>query len=334
MEKVLDNLNRALHTIFGEDPRVCLIGEDLLDPYGGAFKVAKGLSTAYPDRVHTTPLSESGFTGVAAGMALAGEKPIVEVMFGDFIALAIDPIVNFAAKSVTMYGRRIDLTMLVRCPVGGQRAYGPTHSQAMQKYFVGTPNLTLHELSPVHDCEGLLRRTLAAKSPAILFEDKAIYAQPMLTGAGLDPLFSRQVLDEAGELVLLERKGQKRLDCLLVAPGGLVKRALAAAKTLLIEDEIDCSVLVSSRIYPFPWSGAKALVAKAKLTVAMEDGTPGGSWTTELAQLAHTELWGKLQKPVRLLSAKDTIIPCAAHLEKTVLLQETDIVTAVKKELL
>ena len=142
MEKVVDNLNRALHALFAEDPKVCLIGEDLLDPYGGAFKVAKGLSTAYPDRVHTTPLSENGFTGFAAGMALAGEKPIVEIMFGDFIAIAVDPIVNFAAKSVTMYGRRIDLTMLVRCPVGGQRAYGPTHSQAMQKYFVGTPNLT------------------------------------------------------------------------------------------------------------------------------------------------------------------------------------------------
>src|SRR4051812_16865074 len=99
-ERVVERLNRALQAAFAEDARVYLIGEDILDPYGGAFKVSKGLSTAYPDRVLTTPISEETIIGLAAGLAVCGEKPIVEVMFGDFIALGFDPIVNFAAKSV------------------------------------------------------------------------------------------------------------------------------------------------------------------------------------------------------------------------------------------
>jgi pyruvate/2-oxoglutarate/acetoin dehydrogenase E1 component len=91
---VLNSLNAALHKVLGEDPRVVVVGEDLLDPYGGAFKVTKGLSTRFPERVLTTPLSEAGFTALAAGMAIRGLRPIVEIMFGDFLMLAADQLIN------------------------------------------------------------------------------------------------------------------------------------------------------------------------------------------------------------------------------------------------
>src|SRR5439155_1315828 len=149
-ERVADNLNGALHRLFERDPRVYLLGEDLLDPYGGAFKISRGLSDRYPDRVLATPLSEGGFVGVANGLALCGDKAIVEIMFGDFIALSFDQIVNFATKSVSMYGRTLPLHLVVRCPVGGNRGYGPTHSQSPQKHFIGVPHLGLYELSPFH----------------------------------------------------------------------------------------------------------------------------------------------------------------------------------------
>ena len=108
---VLSSLNNALHHMMQEDSRVVLIGEDLLDPYGGAFKVAKGLSSAFPDRVLTSPISEAGFTGVAAGMAMRGLRPIVEIMFGDFLMLAGDQLLNHISKYAWMYrdGVRVPL---------------------------------------------------------------------------------------------------------------------------------------------------------------------------------------------------------------------------------
>ena len=107
--RVSQNLNQALHDVLAEIPDLYLLGEDIADPYGGAFKVTKGLSTRFPDRVLTTPLSEGGLVGVAAGLALAGQRAIAEIMFGDFVSLAFDQIVNFASKSVSMYGRRVPM---------------------------------------------------------------------------------------------------------------------------------------------------------------------------------------------------------------------------------
>ncbi|MFC6903137.1 hypothetical protein ACFQGX_49085 [Nonomuraea dietziae] len=146
--RVAEQLNLALHELLKSDPSVHLLGEDLSDPYGGAFKITKGLSTAFGDRVRSTPLSESAIVGVGAGLALAGDKAIVEIMFADFVTLAFDQLVNFAAKSTTMYGRRVPMPLVVRCPSGGGRGYGPTHSQSPQKHLIGVPGLGVHELSP------------------------------------------------------------------------------------------------------------------------------------------------------------------------------------------
>lgn len=161
MERVAENLNRALHAAFAADPDLFLLGEDVADPYGGAFKITKGLSSGYPDRVLSTPISEQSLVGVANGLALSGGRAVVEIMFGDFATLAFDQIVNFAAKSVAMYGRRVDVPVVVRCPTGGRRGYGPTHSQSLQKHFIGVPHLSVHEISPFHDNTALLAGLLA-----------------------------------------------------------------------------------------------------------------------------------------------------------------------------
>lgn len=147
-DRVLDNLNGALHTLLAEDPRLFLLGEDVADPYGGAFKVTAGLSTKYPGRVLSTPISENGIVGVANGLALTGNRAIVEMMFGDFAALCFDQILNVSAKSVSMFGETLPVPVVVRVPTGANRGYGPTHSQSLQKHFVGIPDLDLYELSP------------------------------------------------------------------------------------------------------------------------------------------------------------------------------------------
>src|SRR5690606_25722624 len=135
--------NAALHAAFAADENVLMLGEDLLDPYGGAFKVARGLSSAYPARVLTTPISEAAIVGLAAGMALRGLRPVVEIMFGDFITLAADQLVNHISKFRWMYNDRVNLPLVVRTPMGGRRGYGPTHSQSLEKLFLGVSGLRI-----------------------------------------------------------------------------------------------------------------------------------------------------------------------------------------------
>jgi pyruvate/2-oxoglutarate/acetoin dehydrogenase E1 component len=195
-ERVVENLNRALHEVFAEDPHVFFIGEDVLDPYGGAFRVSHGLSTKFPDRVLTTPISEAAIVGFAGGLSLMGNKPIVEIMFGDFVTLAYDQIVNFISKSVTMYGEPYELNCVVRVPIGGGRGYGPTHSQSLQKHFIGIPNLDLYELSPFHDNAEIFRRITNVGRPCLFFEDKVLYTRDMFRDGRVDDLFSFEYLDQ------------------------------------------------------------------------------------------------------------------------------------------
>ena len=112
-----------------------LIGEDMLDPYGGAFKVTKGVSSKFPERVITTPISESAIIGLGTGMAMRGMLPVVEIMFGDFLTLCTDQIVNSATKFPLMYKDRVAVPLVIRTPMGGGRGYGPTHSQSLEKMF-------------------------------------------------------------------------------------------------------------------------------------------------------------------------------------------------------
>src|SRR5512136_861277 len=121
MTTVLAALNTALKEALTRDERVLLLGEDILDPYGGAFKVTRGLSEAFPERVLATPISEAGFSGVATGMALRGLRPVVEIMFGDFVTLIADQLVNHAAKFHWMYNRQVNVPLVIRTPMGGRR---------------------------------------------------------------------------------------------------------------------------------------------------------------------------------------------------------------------
>ena len=124
-----------------EHDEVILYGEDLLDPYGGAFKVTKGLSTKFPDRVLPTPISEAAMIGMAGGMAIGGLRPIVEIMFGDFLTLCADQIINHASKFRYMYNDQVCVPIVIRAPMGGGRGYGPTHSQSIESLFKGVPFL-------------------------------------------------------------------------------------------------------------------------------------------------------------------------------------------------
>ncbi|MEZ0066051.1 pyruvate/2-oxoglutarate/acetoin dehydrogenase E1 component [Streptacidiphilus sp. MAP12-20] len=320
--RVVENLNAALHELMERDPELYLLGEDVVDPYGGAFKVTKGLSTRFPDRVLSTPISENAITGVAAGLALAGNSAIVEIMFGDFVTLAFDQLVNFAAKSVSMYGAPVPMRMVVRCPVGGGRGYGPTHSQSLQKHFIGVPGLALYEVSPFRDNAAVLAEMFARQEPCVLFEDKVLYTRPMNEVAApfrLDeqsPGVARVSLDE-------------RPDCVVIAPGGVAHRAMAAMSSLLLEEEIVCTLLVPSRLYPL----GLELPPGTRRVFVVEESTGGGTWGAEVAHQIHRAHWDALDGPVTLVHSADSVIPTAPHLESAVLVDASTIHRVIRETL-
>jgi pyruvate dehydrogenase E1 component beta subunit len=334
----MENLNRALHTQLAADPDLYVLGEDIADPYGGAFKATRGLSAAYPDQVLSTPISEAAIAGVAGGLALAGQKAIIEMMFGDFVTLAFDQIVNFASKSVTMYGQRRAMSVVVRCPSGGNRGYGPTHSQSLVKHFIGVPGLSLFELSPFHDNQDVFAHMLGLGEPCLFVEDKVLYTRQIAEDAVVGELFRYEPLgggDGGVPAPACVRLGgaDSAVDCLIIAPGGMADRAIEAMTDLLLRYEVGCALVVPSRLYPVDIEPLLDLAAHAGLVCVAEESTAGGTWGAEVAHLLHERLWGRLRRPVRLVHSADSVIPTAAHLEHQVLVQAETITEAVLAEL-
>jgi 2-oxoisovalerate dehydrogenase E1 component len=332
-ERVVEHLNRALHAVLEADPTVYVLGEDIADPYGGAFAVTRGLSDRFgTDRVRSTPISEGAIVGAGAGLALSGSKAVVEIMFGDFVTLEVDQLVNFAAKSVTMYGRRVPLPLVVRCPVGGRRGYGPTHSQSPQKLLAGVPDLALYELTPCHDAGELLFHALESGTPSVLFEDKILYTTRRWTDGTVDDVFRYRITaapDAGPGIAVVEPAGGAEPDAVLIVPGGLAHRAVEAARELLLEYEIWVRVLIPARLWPVPGEELAALCGGAPAVFVAEDCPPGASWATEVAHGLHTRLWRSLRGPVEVLCAADGVIPAAPQLEEDVFVSAGDIRRAV-----
>ncbi len=324
-ERVVEHLNGALHTLFATDDRLYLLGEDVLDPYGGAFKATRGLSTRYPDRVLATPLSENGIVGVANGLALAGNRVVVEIMFADFIGLAVDQLTNFAATSVAMYGRPVPMPVVVRCPTGGHRGYGPTHSQSPQKHFIGVPHLSVWEISPFHDIAVVLGTMLGRSEPGVLFEDKVLYTQRMFRDGVVDADYRFEALPGPGHWVRVHRPDAVNAQVALVVPGGMVRHALTAVREVYEAGSVVVDLFVPAQLYPVDLDPVAASLAAAGRVCVAEESTAGGTWGSELSAQIHTRLWADLSAPVHLVHSRPSVIPAAPHLERTVLVQPADI---------
>lgn len=331
-DRVVQNLNRALHELFERDDRIYILGQDIADPYGGAFGVTKGLSTRYADRVISTPISETAMVGAANGLALCGNKVIVELMFADFAALAFDQIINFAVKAVDMYGKHRDMPVLLRCPVGGNRGYGPTHSQSIQKHFIGIPNLSLYELSPFHDARQLLDTIFKKNEPAILFEPKALYSRHIYTGGNIDGLLVYERRDR-GWVHASSKAGAGAVAVALLAPGGMAERAIAAAHRLALEDRVQPHILIPEQIYPLDLRPIADVLAAANVICVAEESTPGGTWGAEVAVGIHATVPQAPARPVLLVNSRASAIPAAPHLERQVLVQAETIIAAVRANL-
>lgn len=325
---VLASLNAALRQALDSDPAVYLLGEDLLDPYGGAFKMTRGLSTAFPGRVLTTPISEAGFTGLATGMALRGLRPVVEIMFGDFVTLLADQLINHAAKFRWMYNgnkspaEQVRIPLVIRTPMGGRRGYGPTHSQTLEKLFLGVPGLRLLAPSALGDPGGLLLAAILNTADPVLFiENKLLYLLPVQEPASLeefDVAVTNSVLSPAAPAYTLALRGAPPAGLTLAAYGYMAELARQAVIRLAYEHEVFVELVILTQLAPFDLGVVLASARRTHRLVAVEEGTLSLGWGAEVLAQASEALGGQLQSAVRL-AGRDLPIPSSGPLEAAVL---------------
>jgi pyruvate/2-oxoglutarate/acetoin dehydrogenase E1 component len=337
MPTVLELLNSALHRAMTLDHRVVLLGEDILDPYGGAFKVTQGLSTAFADRVYTTPVSEAGIVGVASGMALRGLRPVVEIMFGDFLTLAADQLINHAAKYRWMYNDQVRVPMVVRTPMGGRRGYGPTHSQSLEKHFLGVPGLRVIAPTLFGDPGALLTSAIMDDDDPVLFiEHKLLY--PLTTyeetklnefylsttditaikSTPTDPILGIPVPLTPYPSYTLALRDAPKPSLTIVAYGYMAELCHQAQLRLAYDHEIFTELVVPTQLSPINLDPILISAEQTSQVMVVEEGTITMGWGAEvLARL--TECLGPNLNNARRLAGIDLPIPASIQLEGMVL---------------
>jgi pyruvate/2-oxoglutarate/acetoin dehydrogenase E1 component len=316
----------------------------VLDPYGGAFKVTRGLSSAYPLRVWSSPISEAGLLGVAAGMALRGLRPVVEIMFGDFLTLGSDQIVNHIAKFAWMYSggklpaEQVCLPLVIRTPMGGRRGYGPTHSQTLEKLFLGVPGLRVVAPSALALTEwtspgGLLAQAiLHDEGPVLFIENKLLYLLPLQGAQTLSEwtisldgqeLPAEEAFQPAGKwphypTAILRLRGAPPAKLTLAAYGYMAELARQAAYRLAYEYELFCELVIPSQLSPFELRALYESLRRTSRLLTVEEGSLSLGWGAEVLARAVETAGGGLKGASRLAAA-DLPVPASPALEQAVL---------------
>ena len=312
-------LNLALDTALGLDPSVILLGEDLADPAGGISQITKGLSTRHgTDRVRDTPISEAAIVGAAVGAALAGLRPVAELMIMDFISIGMDQLVNHAAKARFMSGGQQSVPLTLRTAVFGGIGSGATHSQTLEAWLTHVPGLKVVVPSTPADAQGLLSSAIFDDDPCVVVENVALYGTtgPVPDGDHRVPL---GVAD-------IKRSGD---DVTVVTYGRTVRDALAAADQLA-EEGISVEVVDLRSLVPFDTGTVLTSVARTRRAVVAHHATRFGGFGAEVAAVINEELFGELLAPVGRVGARYAPIGSAATLERFVLPSVDGLVEAVR----
>jgi 2-oxoisovalerate dehydrogenase E1 component len=305
-------LNTALDELLSENRDVLLLGEDLHEPYGGAFRVTQGLSAKYPGRVISTPISEAGIVGTGIGLAMSGFRPIVEIMFADFVTLAMDQIFNHAVKFPGMF-RDVQVPVVIRTPSGGRRGYGPTHSQSPESLMAAVPGLTVLFPSHRHDCGLILKNAVTRwPNPTIFFEHKLLYGE--MADAG--PYEIMPMNDPGTELFpTLLRAAGREPDVTIVCYGGM----LPFVETFVEElgnEEVSAEIVAPCLLSPLPQDGLlEHLMHRPRVAVFEEAYGQSGFGLSLGSALAERGYRGRFRR----LNPPPVPIPAARSLEGHVL---------------
>jgi pyruvate dehydrogenase E1 component beta subunit len=296
-------VNEALAEEMRRDPTVCIFGEDVAEA-GTPFKVLSGLVAEFgKERVLDTPISEAGFTGVGVGAAMTGLRPVVDIMFGDFITLTMDQMVNQAAKVHYMSGGKWRVPMVMRTTLGATRRSAAQHSQSLHAWFSHVPGLKVALPSTPYDVKGLLKAAIRDDNPVIIFEDKMMYKLkgPVPTGDYTVPL---GVAD-------IKRVGD---DISLIATSSMVQVALEAA-ILLAEIGISAEVVDPRTTWPLDEKTLIDSVKKTSRAIVLDEGYERYGVTAEIAAVVASGAFYDLDAPVKRMGAMHVPIPFSPPLE-------------------
>ncbi|TAK41771.1 MAG: alpha-ketoacid dehydrogenase subunit beta [Betaproteobacteria bacterium] len=312
-------INRALADAMSADESVVLFGEDVAAP-GGPFAVTRGLLAKFgPLRVRDTPISEAAIAGAAAGAALSGLRPVVEIMFMDFMTFTMDALVNQAAKAHFMFGGQCSVPMVVRAPHGGGLNAGPQHSQCLEAWFAHVPGLKVVVPGNPADAYGLLRAAIDDPNPVVFVEHKGLYG-----AKGELPESPAPVAIGAARIA---RAGR---DATLVTYGAAVAWSLRAAEALAVEG-IETEVIDLRSIQPWDEAAVLASVARTRRLVVAHEAVTAFGVGAEIAACASERAFGRLAAPVVRVGAAFMPVPFARSLERACLPGEADIAAAVRR---
>ena len=312
-------LRAALREALREDPRVFLMGEDV-GRYGGTYAVSKGLLEEFgPERIRDTPLSESAFVGAGIGAAMAGMRPIVEVMTVNFSMLCLDQIVNNAATLRHMSGGQVSVPLVIRMATGAGRQVAAQHSHSLEGWYAHVPGLTVVAPATLEDARGMLSTALEDPDPVVMFEHATLYN---LEG---------ELADDAGP-VDLARAAVRRPggDLSIVAFGGTLGKALAAAGTLEREG-IDAEVIDLRVLRPLDTPTILASVRKTHRAVVVDEGWRTGGLSAEISARIVEGAFYELDAPVERVCTAEVPIPYPRHLEEAALPQPAAIAEAARR---
>ena len=302
-----DALNQALAEEMERDGDVFLIGEEVAE-YDGAYKVSKGLLHRFGDRrIVDTPISELGFAGLGVGAAMVGLRPVIEFMTFNFAFLALDQVINSAAKMYYMSGGQIHLPMVFRGPTGAALQLASQHSQACQSWFVHAPGIKLVTPATPADAKGLLKAAIRDADPVVVMEGELLYNVP---GEVPDPAEGDFVIP----LGVAEVKKAGR-DVSVIAHGAPVHLALQAAGTLGKEG-IDAEVLDLRSLRPLDVDAILATVRKTNRAVVVDEGWPYAGVGSQIATIIQEEAFDDLDAPVLRVTQADVPMPYAKNLEQ------------------
>ncbi len=301
-----------------KDKSVFLIGEDI-GVYGGAFRAYKGLLEKYgPERVVNTPISEIGIVGAGVGAALTGQRPIVELMFIDFTTLAMDQIVNQAAKIKYMTGDSLNVPMVIRTQGGAGRGVAAQHSQSLEAWFYHVPGLKVVMPATAYDVKGLLKTAIRDDDPVVFLEHKMIY------------LIKGEVPEEEYTIPFgeadIKREGD---DITVVAYSNMLFKSLEAARELE-KDGISCEVVDPRTLVPLDIETIVESVKKTGRLVVVTEACKRGSVASDISAKVTEKAFDWLDAPVKIVAGLNTPIPYNSTLEQASIPHTKDIVAAVK----
>jgi 2-oxoisovalerate dehydrogenase E1 component len=304
----------ALNSAYRErlDAGALMVGEDIADPYGGAFKVTRGLSSAHPGAVLNSPISEAGLVGFAIGVALMGRQSYAEIMFGDFITHIFDQLISNAAKFHHMYAFQANVPLRVRAPMGGKRGYGPTHSQSLEKHVVGIDNLAVVALTSLDDPVRALRAAAALPGPVFIIESKVDYGNTLWQGSA--DYDTRRIGGALGCIVLSPRRRAASLT--VVAYGESARQLADSAERIFIEADAVMEIVVPLSLHPVRLQPIEDSVRATAELLVIEDGSTSFGIGAEIVARLHER---GLRFRSRRLGASPVPVPSVASLEDLML---------------